>query len=420
MLIRRLFALTLTLVSTSVAGVRGQSLSAIPTEPIPAGFGVNIHFTDPAPGDLEMIHAAGFTWVRMDLAWGATERQKGHYDFSHYDTLLAALDRQHMRAMLILDYSNHFYDEGQSPYTNEGRDAFAKWSVAAVTHFKGRGILWEMYNEPNGGFWHPKPNAEDFARLSRVVGKAIRAAAPEETYIGPATSGIDMKFLETCFKAGCLEDWAAVSVHPYRQEDPETASGEYGKLRAMIAKYAPAGKTIPIISGEWGYSTAWQKFDEARQGKYLPRELLINLMENIPLSIWYDWHDDGPDPHEPEHHFGTVRNQRKTGDEPFEPKPAYLAARTLSTQLAGYRFDKRIVTQHGDDYILRFTRNEHARFAAWTRHKEPRPTTVPVPAGTYHVISHTGEPRPDVTADAAGLEIDLTDAPCYLIPVAAP
>jgi len=72
-----------------------------------------------------------------------------------------------------------------------------------------------------------------------------------------------------------------VTVHPYRQKGPETAAGEYVQLRRMIAKYAPKGKTIPIMSGEWGYSSAWHNFDDARQGKYLPREWMTNLANDI-------------------------------------------------------------------------------------------------------------------------------------------
>src|SRR5882757_2157781 len=39
---------------------------------IPDGFGVNIDFTDPQPGDLKMLSEAGLRWVRMDLKWDAT------------------------------------------------------------------------------------------------------------------------------------------------------------------------------------------------------------------------------------------------------------------------------------------------------------------------------------------------------------
>src|SRR2546421_3191 len=105
---------------------------------IPSGLGVNIHFTDPRPGELEMLAAAGFKWVRMDLGWGGMERKKGEYDFSAYDRLTAALDKHGLKALFILDYSNRLYDEGQPPHTDEGRAAFARWAVAVANHFKGR------------------------------------------------------------------------------------------------------------------------------------------------------------------------------------------------------------------------------------------------------------------------------------------
>src|SRR5450755_172747 len=55
------------------------------------GLGVNIHFTDPKPGEIKMIAAAGFRWVRMDFVWEQTEKTRGHYDFTAYDRLLDSL-----------------------------------------------------------------------------------------------------------------------------------------------------------------------------------------------------------------------------------------------------------------------------------------------------------------------------------------
>jgi polysaccharide biosynthesis protein PslG len=173
-----------------------------------------------------------------------------------------------------------------------------------------------MYNEPNIGFWKPKPDVQQYIKLAVAVGEALRQIAPEEAYIGPATSQIDLPFLEACFKAGLLQHWSAVSVHPYRQEAPETVAGEYAQLRRLIVQYAPQGKKVPILSGEWGYSAAWRNYDEAKQGRLLPRQWLINLLNDVPLSIWYDWHDDGTDPKNAEHHFGTVLNPYLAGREP--------------------------------------------------------------------------------------------------------
>lgn len=395
----------------------GVGAAELPAGVVPEGLGVYIHFTDPAPGEMEAIAAAGFRFVRMDFAWGATERRKGEYDFAAYDRLMTALDAPKMRALFILDYSSPLYDEGLPPHTDEGRAAFARWAAAAVKHFRGRGVPWEVWNEPNiKQFWKPQPSAEDYAKLAMTVGKAVREAAPGESVIGPATSRIDLGFLEICFKGGALEYFTAVSVHPYRQEDPETAAAEYAKLRELVARYAPAGRTIPILSGEWGYSSAWRRFDEQKQGKMLPRQWLVNLSEGIPLSIWYDWKDDGPEEKEPEHHFGTVRyHTPRGGGKPFDPKPAFLAARTLTTVLKGFQFDRRLEAGSPENYVLLFKKGDEVRVAAWTRAKDPQRVTVKgILAGNYVAVGHTGDRLAMIAARVEGCEITLSDAPQYL------
>jgi hypothetical protein len=410
------YGILLFLGSALLAGTVRAERARLPEVGVPGALGVNIHFTNPRPGEMEMLAAAGFKWVRMDLGWGGTEREPGKYDFGAYDRLVKALEPQGIRAIFILDYSNRLYDGGLSPHTDAGREAMARWAVAAATHFAGKGIVFEMWNEPNiAQFWKPKPNVEDYAKLAVAVGKAMRDGAPDELYVGPATSTIDLAFLEACFTAGCLSYWDAVSVHPYRQSDPETVEGEYRKLRALIARYAPKGKSVPILSGEWGYSTAWKGFNEARQGKYLPREFLVNLCNDVPVSIFYDWHDDGTDPKEAEHHFGTVRNEYvKYRDPVYEAKPSYLAMKELATELGGLAFNKRVWTGDEADWVAVFSANGKVKLAAWTTSKTPRTVTLAVSVGRFGVASN-GK-RETVEAGPEGLKLELTDTVRYVSP----
>jgi hypothetical protein len=386
---------------------------------VPEGLGVNIHFTDPKPGEVEMLAAAGFRFVRMDFGWDATERDKGRYDFSAYERLLAALAPHKIRAMLILDYSNRHYDRGLSPQSDEGRRAFARWAAAAAKHFHGRGVVWEMYNEPNIFFWKPKPDVQQYVKLALEVGKALRQAEPGEIYVGPATSTIDFRFLEACFQAGLLDFWSAVSVHPYRQTGPETVVAEYAKLRTLIERYAPKGEQLPILSGEWGYSSAWKKFDVELQGKYLPRQWLINLSQDVPISIWYDWHDDGPLADEPEHHFGTLYHAQLPAGK-FDAKPAFVAARSLTSTLGGFRFQKRLPTGSADDYLLLFARGDAVCLAAWTTSPSAHEVVVPLTPGRFLVADYLRKPLTPISAGTKGPSLTLTDAPQYVVPEKSP
>jgi polysaccharide biosynthesis protein PslG len=222
-----------------------------------------------------------------------------------------------------------------------------------VQRYKGKGYLWELWNEPNiAQFWKPTPNVADYIALAKATGEALHKAGliqvmgsgqdgtagpPTEAFIGPATSTIALPFLEECFKAGLLAYWSAVSVHPYRQTAPETVEEEYRNLRMLIGRYAPKDTQIPIVSGEWGYSSAWKSLGkdeptrEEQQAKYLIGMFRTNIANDVPLSIWYDWRDDGDDPNEGEHRFGIVRREYQQGGDPvFAPKPAYTTMTMFS------------------------------------------------------------------------------------------
>ena len=240
-----------------------------------------------------------------------------------------------------------------SPQHPESIEAFAHWAAAAALHFKGNNIIWEIWNEPNITFWRPGPDVNQYVALTKATCKAIRDVVPEATIIGPATSLIPLPFLESCMTSGLLEYLDAISVHPYRDYAlaPETVATDYLALRKLIEKYAPAEKkNMPIINSEWGYASATKGVTPERQAVLSVRMHLANLLNGIPISIWYDWKNDGDNPSDFEHNCGTVTSDLK-------PKPAYIAAQVMNTQLKGFTFLQRIDTKNENDFVLLF-RNE--------------------------------------------------------------
>jgi hypothetical protein len=348
-----------------LAIVLSLSMSIFAVGPvIPDGFGVNIHFTG-LPKDLTMIAEAGFKFVRMDLVWSRIERTKGEYEFkkSGYDPLTLGCEHLGIRVLYILDYSNELYESDRSVRTDAGRNAFADFAEAAAKRYAGKGILWEVWNEPNiKQFWTPQPSMDDYCKLVEAVAPRIRQADPSGKVVAGATSQIPLEWFEACFKNGLLNWIDVLSVHPYRPQPPETVIRDYAKLRELIARYAPAGKKIPVISGEWGYSNInWDKtkLTEQQQADYLVRMFLINAYQDIPVSVWYDWKNDGTDSNEREHNFGTVSND-------LNPKAAYLAARVLSSTLAGYSVKDRLDLGDENDFAFMLTNGNSQAVAFWT------------------------------------------------------
>jgi beta-xylosidase len=361
-----------------VAGALMARAGELPPLILPAGVGVNIHFTRAHEADLDLIAAGGFKFIRMDFGWAGIERSKGQYDWSAYDELTANLEKREVRPIYILDYSNPLYEETvvsknplngheqrdvASPQHPESIDAFARWAAASVTHFRGHAIVWEIWNEPNISFWKPKPDAHQYSALALATARAVRSAAPEATIVGPASSGIPLDFLETVFKSGVLEYLDAVSLHPYRSysKPPESAAGDYANVRRLIAQYAPpVKKQLPILSGEWGYASHSKGVSPETQAAFAVRQQLSNLSAGLPISIWYDWKNDGTDPNEREDNFGVMTHDLK-------PKPAYLALQTMARELSGYHVDHRLKTESDQDYLILFRNSQgNQKLAAWT------------------------------------------------------
>lgn len=405
----------LALVSSSLFPARAVE-RGFPPPTIPDCLGVNIHFSGAPARDLDAIQGAGFRFVRMDVRWEKVESQKGVYDFKAYDELTDATAARGIRILYILCYGHKLYEEDWSVRTQEGREAFARFAEAAARRYRNRGVIWELWNEPNYElFWKPKPSAAEYMELAKVVLPAIRRGDPGATCIAPGLSGFSLEYLEECFQRGLLGLVDAVSVHPYRWTKPDpqpdvfpsppeaamadpVASKDYKATRALIARHGPAR---PVICSEWGYASIPDHLgghDAVRQGRYLARMFLINLSEGVPLSIWYDWRDDGDDPTNNEHHFGTVARD-------YEPKPACKQMQRLVAALKGTRFEKRLPSGP-NDHILLFAGGGKQMLAAWTGGPDHEAELAPglkmtltgdphyVPAGALQLLDVTRTEEP--------------------------
>lgn len=340
--------------------------------------GVNVHFSTGHEKDLDMIAAAGFKFIRMDLMWQYTEHVRGIYSWTAYDELISNLEKRGLYAILILDTSNLLYEPSitykdsisgkeynriAAPQHTESIDAFARWAAAAAEHFKSKKIIWEIWNEPNiDSFWGPKSDAVQYSVLANAACKAIKSSVPNAIIVAPGSAGIPMPFLEKFIDSGILKYIDAISVHPYRDNEPETVEIQYKKLKDLINQNSQSKKTISVISGEWGYSTfvKGKGISLDKQAAYIVRMQLFNLISGIPISIWYDWKNDGINLEEKEHNFGIVMPD-------LSLKPAYTAIMTMNQQLKGFTIMSRIYTMNKKDYMLLFrNQKDNWKLVAWT------------------------------------------------------
>lgn len=388
----------LSLVST--AGTYG----AIPDGPIPAGLGVCIFQPSWNQKELERISQIGFKAIRTGLSRNGVDRQDGNYDFAKSDALMEILDKHSITPIFALGGSGRF-DEGAAPHTESGREDFARYAGAAAAHFKGRGVIWKIWNEPNlAQYWKPKPSAEDYTRLATAASKAIWASDPDAVVIGPNICGRGFDFLESCCKLGLLDHIDAVSVHPYSCKTPEEAVDYYKTILQITRKYLPPGKDLPIVCEEWGFWSNKDGMTLDKQASAAVRMMLINQMCGIRLTAWFCWLDKNE---KPVHRYGLAYPDLK-------PKPSYLAVSTLIRELSGYRWANR-VPPYGEDYVLLFRNGKRCKLAVWTTGK-PHRIAIPVDTISARVVGLDGS-KATIAVTGGSLTIEIKDAVQFVEPV---
>jgi hypothetical protein len=378
--------------------------------------GVNIHLLRDDHA-LDLAHAAGFAFVRMDMMWANVERG-GRYRFFAYDRLLRALETRGMGVLWILDYG-HPDHGGSTPRTPEDVAAFGRFAEAAAEHFKGRNVRYEIWNEPNlSEFWKPFPNASEYAILLREAVAAIRRADPSAKISSGGLSRFDAPFLTKAVDPSLAAGLTAIGVHPYRKTGPETIAPELENLREWVAR--SLGQHIEIWDTEWGYSST-NAPEEApsnghteegrrRQASLSVREILTVWTVGLPLAVWYDLRDDGTDPANQEHNYGLLDS---SGNE----KPAIRAIQTLMSVVSGRKYGGMIAETPEGIHAMRMDGSTDTILIVWTDQPDGR-RKIEYPI--HNLISATdlmgqAVKSKDGHNGQARVEIDGAGGPIYLL-----
>lgn len=390
-----------------------------PAVPFTANIGINTHFLQPLPGELEMIAGGGFKWIRTDVDWNTVEPTPGVYNFTELDPFVAALAANDLGFHAILSCCNAAYDGGGAIVSDAGRAAYGRFAAAYAKRYTGKlRQMIELINEPNFGVY--EHNGSAYAQLAVAAGTAVHAAAPDAIMVGPAAANMDLPFLLDVFEGRALDQLDAITVHPYRSDSPETFEQDYATLQALAREYAPLTKReVPTLSGEWGYGQDRLgpiTTQNVTQAKLLVRQFLTTIPLTQGPSILYEWRDNAQEK------MGVVDITYHAGrSPPFDAKPAYQAIQALSSVLAGFTYVDRVhAYQSGyttsDDHVLLFANDAgDTQIAAWTSASFPHVIRIPGGRGCWSVTDFMGTTMPQVCEDPRGIHVNVTDGPLYLL-----
>ncbi|HNS21886.1 MAG TPA: hypothetical protein PKH24_15390 [Sedimentisphaerales bacterium] len=350
--------------------------------------------------NIESLRQAGIVSIRDEVGWVSVECQKGKLAMPEsFDGYVRKAAGAGLRVLLILDYANPFYDDGDRPRSPEAIEGFCRYSEFVVKHFGNDVRLYEIWNEWDIGIGLPQRydkggSPEDYVKLLKAVYPRIKAADPGATVIaGASTSGaVKRGWLEEIVQLDALGFCDAISIHSYNysgkfpERGPEACSAWMASVQEMLRRYH-GGKDVPFHVTEMGWPThvARHGTDPELSASYLARlYLLARTSRSFKGLWWYDFQDDGWNPQYNEDNFGLVRPD-------LTPKPAYHVMADISALAAHGQFVDHLPTQDENLWVLRFKVRQGDCWALWSADDQDR-----------QVILQTESPARPVTVQQAG------------------
>lgn len=423
----RTVALGILLMTTTALTAAETSL---PGRTFPEWFGLQVKTSYDDAADLDAVAAAGARFMRRGCYWAPTEIEPGVYDWSDTDRLVDTAEAAGLRWIAVL-YGNpneelHERDATGGIQTEEGRAGFAAFCAAAAARYAGRGVIWEIWNEPNTQtFWRKKTKqkgdggnssifAQEYVALVQAVVPAMKAADPGCYVVGGSLSNYWSKsyeWTEHCFRMGILDtDIDGWSVHPYGVRSPEEHAAGHELIRGLMRDIH--GSELPLLNTERGFAVkqtheGWSggSLERARefQAWHLVRQVVLDAMCDVRLSLWYEFKGDT---------FGFFNDDGSA-------RPVARACATMVTELDGRTFVERLPTDSEQDYLLAFDRVDGDRLiVAWTA---PLAGKAPDAAFPHTIeLPLTGDgPWVQVSIDGASSKlleprIDLSGSPVFI------
>jgi hypothetical protein len=213
-------------------GMAGSSSGA--SAPAGLAFGVNVHTlwdsSATYPAEYDLFSSVGSRWIRTDVYWDGIEPSgKGSYDNRYLQQIDAAVEAAGGRGMqqllVVLGTPTWARRPGFGRMSAPARASdYADVMEFLSTRYRGRGVAFELWNEPNESRFFAGADPAAYSTLACDAYASIKRADSTATVLAGAISGEDHRWLSNAYANGLAGCFDALSVHPYLNP-PRTATG---------------------------------------------------------------------------------------------------------------------------------------------------------------------------------------------------
>lgn len=382
--------------------------------------------------DLSEWPAIGAKWVRLwdtGDTWNRYEKERGKIDWAPLDDKVRLARRRGVEILYVFAYTPTWASARprESHYTGGGARAepadiedWKRFVSAVVGRYKGRVEAFEIWNEPNAGFFSGTVDA--YVELLKAGYAAAKQANPDCTVLGISGTGGYLGWMEEVLKRDGLRYMDAVSVHTYTTpRSPEQANllGRMASTRALIEKYGgehPIWNTevgiwqperegvTPLGEAEiaarapddtkpnWNAGWPYRPISELEAARHCVRTYVLSLASGVQRLFWYAWYP--------------TAMPMFTAD--ASPRLMAVSYSAMVARLNGADFVRRISLGTTDANICLFTRGTQALAVAWTTRPEGRKIRLGN-TGSVEVFDMWGNSR---RQEVSG--IDISPSPVYI------
>ncbi len=326
----------------------------------------------------DYIRPLGIKFLRVQVSWAKTEKEKGKFDFTWLDEVVDYCEKNGISPIFETSYGNPIHEggggaslRGKFP-SGEGLLLWDDWIVCLTKRYGNRVKEWAGWNEPdirlNG---KPVHTLEEIAHFCLRTAKIIRRNVPDARIAGLSLASVEPevfdKVLELTGPEG-VKLYDSIIYHGYRQ-NPESQYDDIEGIRLAVARRAPH---LKLWQGENGCPSdfddngalARYAWTELSQAKWDMRRMIGDFARNIRCSLFVltDFQRPG---YKTQNHKGLLRidkNLKTVG-----VKTAYYAAQNVTSVFDSEvkRLPKRIVASRKDVEVFGFLKRGKPLLAFW-------------------------------------------------------
>lgn len=308
----------------------------------------------------------GWQSPRTGSEWNGIEKTAGVYDFSGWANNFAPYRKENNKIVYLVTYNNPIYNgrtdimaRQYGPKTKEEFDAYAKYAAKAA-ELNPDIKYFELYNEPNIGFWKPNPNVDDYTYLCEVTANEIRKVRPDAVVTVGSMAGANAAWTLNMYRRNAFPIFDCISYHPYVYPAKADQSLQTS-ISGIHDQILTEGGWKEGIVTELGWPThrGGTGITEEQQSIEFVKAYVILESNGVEVSQMYRQNDPGRNLEYNEDNFGMIRYDGTA-------KPTITSVKELNQRTSGGRYMGEIELS-GDMVAHMYLKDQKLAVVAWNK-----------------------------------------------------